>query len=305
MSDFDSPWKEALDHFFQAFLQFFFPNVAEGIDWSKGYEVLDNELEQIVRDSDTGKRLADKLFKVWLKSGQPLWILIHVEVQSQRQEEFAERMFVYHYRIYDRFRQPVVSLAVLGDEHTNWRPSQYHYGLFGCQMLLQFPVVKLLDYAPLAAALETDTNPFALVVLAHLQSLATRDNPGERCTWKIRLCKILLDQGMEPEVIRLLFKFIDWMMDLPDELADQFEYEIDAYQKEKKMPYITSIERRAIEKAKQEERKETLLELLEEKFGTLSPKAKEILDSWPYEKLRQVTKTIQQTQSLQDLGLEG
>lgn len=313
MSDFDSPWKEALDRFFQAFLQFFFPNVAAGIDWGKGYEVLDKELEQIVREGEAGKRLADKLFKVWLTSGQPLWVLIHVEVQSQRQEEFAERMFVYHYRIYDRFRHPVVSLAVLGDEHANWRPAEFHYGFFGCRMVLQFPMVKLLDYSPLAAALETDSNPFALVVVTHLQSLATRDTPKERFNRKIHLCKALLDRGVDPENFRLLFKFIDWMMDLPDELAAQFEYEIEAYEKEKKMPYITSIERRAFKKeremgreeGRQEGRKQLLLEILEVKFGPLSPKAKEILESWPCEKLNQVAKAVPQAQSLQELGLEG
>jgi hypothetical protein len=309
MSDFDSPWKEALDRFFRAFLEFFFPAVAQGIDWSKNYEVLDKELEQIVREGDTGNRLADKLFKVWLTSGRPLWILIHVEVQSQKQEEFAERMFVYHYRIYDRFRQPVLSLAVLGDEHDNWRPDEFRYAIFGGEMVLKFPIVKLLDYAKLMPVLETDANPFALVVMAHLQSLATRGDPDERYIWKIRLTRALLDRGTDGEKIRLLFKFIDWMMDLPDELARQFEYQMYEYEKEKKMPYITSIERHALAKGREEgqieERKQTVLEFLEGKFGPLSPKARETIDSWSYEKLKEITKTLGKTTSLQELGLDG
>ena len=44
MSDYDSPWKEALDQFFPAFLAFFFPKVHGLVDWSRGYEALDQKL---------------------------------------------------------------------------------------------------------------------------------------------------------------------------------------------------------------------------------------------------------------------
>ena len=88
MSDFDSPWKEALEHFFPMFLAFFFPEIFAAIDWSRGYESLDNELQKIVREAEVGRRIADKLFKVWLHNGAETWILIHVEVQGQREDEF-------------------------------------------------------------------------------------------------------------------------------------------------------------------------------------------------------------------------
>ncbi len=54
--------------------------------------------------------------RVWRLDGEEAWVLIHVEVQNQAEVDFGERMFVYHYRIFDRFRRPMVSLAVLGDE---------------------------------------------------------------------------------------------------------------------------------------------------------------------------------------------
>ena len=34
-------------------------------------------------------------------SGKESWIYIHIEVQGTRQAEFAKRMFVYNYRIFD------------------------------------------------------------------------------------------------------------------------------------------------------------------------------------------------------------
>ena len=50
LSDFDSPWKDALEQFFPAFLAFFFPRVHSAVDWSRDHEALDTELQQIVRE---------------------------------------------------------------------------------------------------------------------------------------------------------------------------------------------------------------------------------------------------------------
>lgn len=166
MSDYDSPWKEALEVYFPAFLSFFFPPVFALIDWRYGFESLDKELQQVVREAEVGPRYADKLFKVWLQDGQEAWILIHVEVQSQYDPEFPERMFVYNYRVYDRYRRPVISLAILGDEQPGWRPHRFGYSLGGCDMGLEYPVAKLLDYGADLGALEANLNPFAPLVLA-------------------------------------------------------------------------------------------------------------------------------------------
>src|SRR5437868_6824522 len=99
-TDQDSPWKEALDHFLELFLRFFFPDIHADIDWSRGYEALDKEFHQVLRDARVRKRLADKLFKVWLTDGQESWLLVHAEVQGQADIDFPERMFVYNYRIF-------------------------------------------------------------------------------------------------------------------------------------------------------------------------------------------------------------
>src|SRR5579862_2263151 len=89
-SDFDNPWKQALDRFFREFLAFFFPVIHAGIDWSRGYKPLDKELQQVVRNAKLSKRLADKLFQVWKKAGKEAWVLIHLEVQGQADKAFAE-----------------------------------------------------------------------------------------------------------------------------------------------------------------------------------------------------------------------
>jgi hypothetical protein len=79
-TDYDSPWKEALDRYFEQCLALFFPQAHADIDWSRGHEMLDKELQPIVRQAQHGRRYVDKLVKVWLKSGEERWLLIHVEV---------------------------------------------------------------------------------------------------------------------------------------------------------------------------------------------------------------------------------
>jgi hypothetical protein len=64
-------------------------------------------------------------------------------------------MFVYNYRIFDRYDQPVVSMAVLGDDDANWLPRQFGFGAMGCGMAFHFPVAKLARYKGQEAALET------------------------------------------------------------------------------------------------------------------------------------------------------
>ena len=59
-------------------------------------------------------------------------------------------------------------------------------------------------------------------------------------------------RGLSAEDVRRLFRFIDWMMDLPPELDGQFWQEVYRYEEDKRMPYITSVERIGIEKGLQQ-----------------------------------------------------
>ena len=76
--DYDSPWKEILEAYFSDFMAFFFPSIAEGVDWDRGYIFLDKELQQVVRDAELGRRFADKLVQVWRRDGEEAWVLVHV-----------------------------------------------------------------------------------------------------------------------------------------------------------------------------------------------------------------------------------
>lgn len=254
--DFDSPWKEAIERYFPEFMAFCFPGAHAGINWARGYTFLDKELQQVVREADTGRRHVDKLVQVWRLDGEEAWVLVHIEVQGQEDPDFALRMYLYHYRLFDRYGRQVVSLAVLSDEKANWRPDAYSYELWGCRMQLQFPTVKLLDFAAEWEALEQNPNPFAIVVMAHLKTQATRRNTDARLDWKLRIVRELYRRGYSRVDILDLFRFIDWLMVLPDGVEQLFWTELERLEENQTMPYITSVERMALARGRKEGREE-------------------------------------------------
>ncbi|OKH33959.1 transposase [[Phormidium ambiguum] IAM M-71] len=262
-ADYDSAWKEALTIYFEPFMAFCFADAHADINWERGYETLDTELQEVIRDAEIGRRLADKLVKVWLNSGEDALVLIHVEIQGQVQSDFAERMYVYNHRLFDRYRQKVFSFAVLGDENSNWRPTGYSYHRWGFHTSLQFPIIKLLDYR--ADRLEESTNPFAIIIAAHIETQATRNDFQRRFQSKLSLVRRLYERGYTKNQILELFRFIEWMMILPDAVQQEFKAEIKRIEEERQMPYITSFER----DAKLEIARENVIEVLETRFSSL------------------------------------
>ena len=274
-TDYDSPWKEIIEDFFPRFLEFFFLEAYKVIDWGRPYEFLDKELQQLEPDAEIGKRLVDKVAKVWLHNGEQAWVLVHVEVQGQYDSQFTQRMYTYNYRLFDRHQKRVISLAVLADEEPNWRPASYSYQLGGCSVSLEFPVAKILDYDSQWEALEKNPNPFSVVVMAHLKAKATNRDPENRLQWKLKLVRGLLERGYKRQEIIGLFRFIDWIMVLPKELANSFKTELRSYEGANKMRYVTSVERLAkeegieqgIERGTLQTSRDYVIELLEARFG--------------------------------------
>jgi len=287
----DSPWKDILEAYFPRFIEFFFPDIFPKIDWEKGHEFLDKELQKIAPDARTGRRTVDKLIKVWLKDGTEIWTVVHVEIQGTPDPEFAKRMYMYNYRLFDKHDKKIVSLAVLTDSRKSWRPDRYGYALCGCRVELQFPVVKLLDYLSDWSYLESSDNPFAVVVMAHLKGIETRKYPGNRLKWKLSLAKMLYGRGYQREDILELFRFIDWIMTLPEVLENRFSDDMYKFEEGMKMQYVTSIERIGMKKGKKEgieegvlkKAREAVIDVLEARFDTvptpLISKIKKIKDT--------------------------
>ena len=217
-ADNDSAWKEILEAYFPQAMQLFFPETAAIIDWERPHEFLDKEFQQITREAEQGRRYADKLVKVWHIDGEELWLLIHVEIQANPEDIFPQRMFTYNLRIFDKFAIPVISLAILCDTDSSWRPNQYSYNYPNTKLYFEFGTVKLLDYQNRWTELENSDNPFSIVVMAHLKMQETGKKLTDRKVWKFSLIRRLYELGLAEQDIRNLYRFIDWVMILPKEL---------------------------------------------------------------------------------------
>jgi len=303
--DFDSPWKDILDAYLPEFFAFFFPAVHADINWQRAGVPLDKELQQVVRDAAMGRRLADKLVQVWRRDGDEAWVLIHIEVQNQEESTFARRMFSYHYRLLDRYNRRIMSVAVLGDERDNWRPDQFSSELWGCEARFRFPMIKLLDYQDRWDDLEANANPFATVIMAHLTAQSTRRNLAQRAQTKLWLTRRLYSLGYQREDIIRLFHFIDWLLSLPDELTTQFWQELETWEEQQRMPYITSVERMGIQKGleqgRTEERRQLIERLLQRKVGPLPDAIAQQVQALSPDHLLDLSEALLDFASLEDL----
>ena len=304
-ADQDSPWKLILRQYFQEAIEFFFPNIAEQIDWTIPVEFLDKEYQQLTPDSEIGKRLADQLVKIYQKGGNSIILLIHLEVQAEPEEIFPERIFTYLIRIFDYFHQPPISLVILCDSDSNWRPNQYRFTTFGSDLEFNFTAVKLLDYASQWDELEASHNVFAAVVMTHLKAQETKRSPAARKQWKLTLIKRLYERGYDRSAILDLFRFTDWLLILPEELKCSFWEELRVYEEEQRMPYITSVEEigydRGLEAGEKKRARSTALRLISRRFGTVEASVAGQVETISIEQLDELTDVVLDAKSIVDI----
>lgn len=249
-SDYDGAWKIALERYFKEFLELLFPAIYNEVDWSKGHEFLDGELEKITVNAKTGRRYTDKLVKVYYQDGTEEWLLIHVEIQGSPELKgvFARRMFTYWSRLIDRYQVDVVSLAVLADTNQSYRPNSFHFNRSGTENIFTYPMVKLIDFESEAswARLEASNNVFALLVMAQIKAKRLKGNSEDLFNFRLGLTRSLYHRGYSREQVVELFNFIGWMIQLPESLEDRLFAAVKVVEEELKMPYVNLIEQYGI-----------------------------------------------------------
>jgi len=232
------------------------------------YVTLDNELQAITTDAMIGKRFVDKLVKVKSLAGQEEVVLIHIEVQGQKEEEFSKRLFQYYCKLFTRYDQSILTLAILTDSNQSWHPQHYHREVFGFSVLnFNFQTHKLLEYRNTKQELEESNNPFATVILAHLACTETKRNPEARFQMKFKLTRRLYEKGYSRDYVINLYKVIDWVLSLPAELALEYRNKIHKLEEAKNVSYISSIEQLGREEGLQQGRHEEDLAIAKRMLG--------------------------------------
>jgi Domain of unknown function (DUF4351) len=203
---------------------------------------------------------------------------------------------------------PAISLAILCDNNSKWRPNRYEFTAPGTRLSFEFDAVKLLDYRQRWDELEQSPNPFALVVMAHLKAQETKKDLQNRKVWKFQFIRRLYERGYNRRDVRNLFKFIDWAMILPEPLKQEFWSDLKTYEEERRMPYITSVEEIGFERGLKTGRQEAevaerslVLRQLTRKVGTLSPALQTQLAALPLPQVEELGEALLDFTQLTDL----
>jgi hypothetical protein len=266
----DLVWKEIVTLLLQDFTEFFWQEAYHAIDWTKPYESLEQELNQISIKDEIGRRYVDKLFKVFLKTGEEQWILLHIEIQHSKQEDFPKRMFTYFNRVFTKYNKDIASLAILADLDPNWRPKQYHRVVLNTTILRTYEVVKLIDYQGKEEQLKQSNNPFGIVVLAQLVALSTKYDQESRLISKTQLFRHLLTHKWDFEKIKNMCIFLDNLLALKDELEVKYIEQVKQIEEDNQMNLTLAAERFAfqdgVKSGFQDGEAQILMKLLKVKF---------------------------------------
>ncbi len=233
----DTLWKEIIKDLFEDFITFFIEDLAKEIDFSKGVEFLDKELSKLSSKGETKNRDADTLVKVFLKNGEEKWVLVHIEVQGYKEEDFSKRMFTYYYRILDRYGKETTAIAILTDENKDFKPNKYEKEFYGTELNYKYNSFKILGKSE--KELKENKNPFAMIILAGLYVIKSKKITDEKkkFLFKMTLAKLLRDKKYSAEKRRSIFIFIESIIKLPSKLELQFEKETDnLFDEEETMP---------------------------------------------------------------------
>jgi flagellar biosynthesis/type III secretory pathway protein FliH len=153
------------------------------------------------------------------------------------------------------------------------------------------------------------TIPLQTVVMAHLKTQQTTKKPPERKNWKFSLIRRLYEQGLQEKDIRNLYRFIDWVMILPQALEAEFWQEFKQFEQERSMSYITTGERIGYERGLEEGQLEgqlkqaqaLVLRLLQKRVGDLPPEVQEQIQTLSLEQLEALGEALLDFRSNADL----
>lgn len=163
--------------------------------------------------------------KVRLKSGEEKWILVHIEVQGKSDKAFSKRMFQYFYRIYDRYEEKIIAVAVHTSLDQINEMRQFEYDYFGTKLMYTYNNYRTEDYSN--EALEHSKNIFSKIVLAAKGLHQTKNEAQKRYRFKRKLMNDLIrNQQFSRTAVMATLHFIDYLLRLPKEYMKQLSKEI-------------------------------------------------------------------------------
>ena len=261
MTDHDRLFKELLSTFFVEFLDLFAPQVACQID-RDSVRFLPQEY---FADLSTGeKKIIDLLAEVKLL-GQDAVVLIHVEAQASSKADFAQRMFFYFARLYQKYGHRIYPIVVFSfDEPLREEP---------CTHCVEFAGLKVLEFNFAPIQLNrlhwrdylSQPNPVAAAMMAKMKI-----DEGDRPRVKAECLRLLTTLRLDPARVQLISGFIDTYLRLNVQEEGMFQAEIGKLDESEQvgvMQIVTSWMEQGIEQGE----RSLILRLLTRRIGDVTP----------------------------------
>lgn len=209
--------------------------------------------QEIFTDILAGEtRRVDLLVETKLRGEESL-IIIHVEPQSYQQSAFAERMFIYFSRLYEKYRRKIIPIALFTYEPIRMEKNRW---------TMQFPFLDVLRFQFFKVELKNcpweeyikQPNPVAAALLSKMGY-----SEAERVQVKLEFLRMLTKLELNPAKMKLITGFFETYLQLREEEEQQLQEHVKKLhpQEEGKiMELMTSWEKKGMEKGMEKGKKE-------------------------------------------------
>ena len=242
----DQLHKELIHTFFKEFLEIFFPEAHDQLDF-RTIKPISEEVYTDIVEGET--RRLDIVVETKLRNTDVV-IIVHIEPQSYVQRDFHERMFLYFSLLYNKYRKPILPVAVFSYKE-NWEKNRY---------TMEFPFFHVLTFNFLTLHLKKENwrdyirsdNPAAAALLSKMGY-----DEKEKIIVKKEFLRMITRMKLDPAKQRFIYGFFETYLKLSEEEEEKLMKEIrDLPEAEKILEIPISYE----EKGKELGRKEGRLE---------------------------------------------
>ncbi|MBS4204849.1 Rpn family recombination-promoting nuclease/putative transposase [Lederbergia citrea] len=257
----DQLFKQLIHTFFAEFLEVFFPEVHEHIDFTS-IKPLSEEMFTDLLEGES--RRADIIIETKLK-GQDTVIIIHVEPQSYSQPSFHERMYHYFSLLYNKYRKPILPIAIFSYDENRYESNEFtiefpFFHVFTFQFLmLELRKMNWRDYIH-------SNNPVAAALLSKMGY-----TDKEKVQVKIEFMRMLFKMEIDPAKAELINGFFEMYLRLNEREELQLMKEIKQLDRDEadfisKLPNSWKEKglQEGLQKGKTEEKRKIALEMLRE-----------------------------------------
>ena len=294
--DHDQLAKTLLQRLFQQFLTLFWPELAAHLDLTQ-VEFL--PVESFVQPPRGRRKYPDLVAKVGLSGGGNAVLVLHLEIQERRDPNLPARMHRYYVVLRERFRCPVLPLAILfhGRRGAAGIGEAFYVEETLGKEYLRFTYHQLVVPRLAAADYLGQDNPVGL-------ALAARMHRGRKLTGEAVVLTVLnklLESNLSEEDILIIWDFVRSYVTLTPEEEKTVNEVIEREQKKGRRRLTWSQQERL--KGQAEGVQEDLTLLLTQKFGPLPEGVQARIETLNLEDLRTALTQVLAAQSLADLGL--